>query len=171
MKYIIILSLSVMSFFSCNTTNNTLKKYYNHNVALHNELADSLMVFAKKYHTNEVIMRKRLDINGQIIFRYFIQTHEPARIGIQFDSDLKRTDLNPEITLKIIIPIEIIKLFKKSMYTELIADSNKVFFGYKDSFDGNSVYGILIDRDPTDNSSRYILKLAKNVYITKEVIP
>ena len=172
MKRIIILSVSTISFFSCNTTNDTLTKYYNSNKELHHVLADSLIVFAKKYHTNEVVMRKRLDINnGQVFFSYFIQTNEPIRIGIQFDSALKRTDPYPEITSKTIIPIEIIKLFKKSMYTALIADSTEVFFGYKDSFDGNSKYGIVIDRDSTDNTKRHIQKLARNVYITKGVIP
>lgn len=156
---------------SCNTNYNVLKGYYNSNKVLHNELADDLMIFAKRYHTKEVIMRKRLDINGQVTFSYFIQTDEPTRIGIQFDSALKRTDSYPEITSKTIVPIEIIELFKKTMYTPLIADSTEVFFGYKDSFDGNSKYGIVIDRDSTDNGKRHIQKLAKNVYITKGVIP
>jgi hypothetical protein len=168
MKYILLFTIVIIPFFSCRGKNSVLKSYYNDNIQLHQVLADSLMSFAKGYHT-EVVLRRRLDMNEQIIFSYSVKTDEPLRIGIEFDSALKRTDNYPEITSKTLVPIEIIKLFKKTMYTSLIADSTEVFFGYKDSFDGNSKYGILINRD-TAGKSKYH-KLAKDVYLTWGIIP
>ncbi|MFT3676835.1 MAG: hypothetical protein QM781_13160 [Chitinophagaceae bacterium] len=113
-------------------------------------------------------MRRRLDGKDEIVFR---QTFKNNRIPIEFDDSLRRHDKYPEYTSEIKVPIEIIKLFKKSKYTSLIADSTEIFFGYKNSFDGNSKYGIVIDRDTIDNTRRHIKKLAKNVYVTEGIIP
>ena len=169
MKHLLLINLIAISLFSCSSTNIVLKKYYYGNKDLHHALADSLNEFVKQ-HKTEVIMRKRLDGGNQIYFSYHFEK-DNISVPIEFDNKLYRVDPMPEYTSKIIVPIEIIKLFKKSIYTALIADSTEVFFGYKDSFDGNSKYGIVIDRDTADNSKRHIQKLAKNVYITKGIIP
>ncbi len=167
MKYILLITIVIISF-SCSDTNNALQNYYNKNIELHQDLADSLRSFCKKYHT-EVTLRRRLDGNDEIFFRYYVKTHEPIMIGIEFDSLLRRIDHHPEMTSKTIVPIEIIKLFKKMMYTSLIADSVAVFYGHTDSYDGNYKHGILIDKDTSYNSK--LQKIGKDVYITWGVIP
>lgn len=167
MKSILIFSIVIITFFSCNDTDNVLKKYYNNNTQLHHALADSLINYAIK-HKTEVTMQKRLDGQNQIYFGYYFQEGNIVRF-VEFDDLLNRIDSNPEYTSKIEVPIEIIKLFKKTMYTSLIADSTRVFFGYKDSFDGNSKYGIFINRDSADHNIPE--RLAKNVFITRGIIP
>ena len=164
-----LINLITISIFSCNSTNSVLKRYYNDNVGLHHVLADSLNNYVNKHQTR-VTMRKGLDGKNEFFFGVYFKEGNIMRF-IEFDNLLNRLDSASEYTSQIEVPIEIIKLFKESMYTSLIADSTEVFFGYTDSFDGNSKYGIVIDRDSMDNSKRHILKLAKNVYITKGIIP
>jgi len=167
MKYILAFAIT-LSFTCCNNADSILKKYYNNNNQLHQALADSLMSFAKNYHT-EVILRRSLMGDGQIYFSYFTITHEPINVPVVFDSTFKRTDPYPEITSQTIVPIEMIKLFKRTMYTSLVADSSRVFLGYEDSFDGNSKYGILISSDTVNRSK--LQKLGKDVYLAWGTIP
>lgn len=168
MKYILFISVATIFLFSCSDNNRVLENYYNKNIDLHQVLADSLRSFCKKYHT-EVTLRRRLDGNDEIFFSYYVKTHEPIRIGIEFDSALKRIDHYPEITSKTVVPIEVIKLFKKMMYTSLIGDSVAVFYGHTDSYDGNSKHGILLDKDTSYNSR--LQKIEKDVYLAWRVIP
>jgi hypothetical protein len=171
MKNNIILVIVLSIFFcSCNSKYYFLKKYYQENKIIHQTIADSLMSFAKSNHT-EVILIKRADLNDKIIFRFFLMTNEPTRIPIEFDSILNRTDPYPQFSSGIVISTDLIKQFKSSIYPSIIADSNSVFFGYNYNSDGNSQYGVLIDRRQQRAPKDYINKIEKSVYIANGIIP
>ena len=170
MRQIFIICLLVVLIFSCNTTNQTLKRYYKKNAVLHQALADSLHNYSVRYKTR-VTMQKKIDDNsGKVYFMHYSQK-DNLHVLIEFDSLLIRHDQRPEYTSQITVPIEIIKLFKKMPYNSLIADSSEVFFAYKWNLDGNTIRGIVIDRDSVDNSKRHIKRLAKNVYVTNGIVP
>lgn len=147
-----------------------MKEYYLNNIKLHQILADSLNNFVVRYNT-EVIIRKRPDLGNKIVFRCQIKGTND-RTPIEFDSLLNRNDLYPFETSRFIIPIEIIKLFKALRYTSLIADGNDgLFWGDAYDFNGNSQTGIIINHEEEKKKDEYILRLGKNVYITRRIIP
>jgi hypothetical protein len=168
MKLFLLLSIIFIFVASC-SRNSFLKKYYDNNIELHQSLADSLMHYTSRNKT-QIILRKKLDGQEEIYFNYYFKEGNIFR-RIEFDTFLNRIDMDSSFTSQIAVPIETIKLFKKCIYTAVIADNSEVFFGYEDNFDGNSKYGIVIDLASNDNSKKHIQKLAENVYITRGVIP
>jgi hypothetical protein len=168
--YVSIISLISMIFCSCNNNFHELKKYYNDNKILHEELADGLCNLVKQNKTSEITIRKRSDSQKLIVFRQYFSDNN-SRMPIEFDSLFQRHDPYPNYTSQIEVPIDIIKLFKKSCYTALIADSSEVFFGYKDNSDGNTKLGIVIDKEPGRDKSRYIKQLADRAFIANGIIP
>ena len=167
MKFLMI--AFIVFAFSCNS-HSDIKRYYNANAKLHHALADSLHNFVIRHDTKEIILSRSLMEDKSIYFHYYVE-EITTRVLIKYDSSLNRTDPESELTAKIEIPIEIIRLFKKTVYTSLIADSKGVFFGYKDDFNGNSKTGILVDYTVEENNDKDLYHLGKNVYITRGVIP
>jgi hypothetical protein len=153
---------------SCNSINNELKHYYNSDRELHHQIADSLMEFSREHHTT-VVLRKRLDREGQVEFRYSVQADEPMLVPIFFDASLKRTDPFPRITSQTMISPGFLHAVKKIWCNSIYADSNEVFFGYTYHFNGNSQNGIVIEKD--HSGKKHSEKIGEGVYITDGIIP
>lgn len=153
---------------SCNSRYSQLTEYYNEESNIHHKLASDLITLASKYKT-DFIIRKWQDNKQTIAFMVHVAVNNEY-LAIEFDSSLFRIDQHPIKTSSLVIPLEIIREFKRTPYSAIKANEDQVFFGDKYSSDGNSQYGILITNKMLEQRD-YIMMIDSSTYIYKTVIP
>jgi hypothetical protein len=172
-KYIIIIIILLLSFllwfFSSTSDDHILKDYYVTNTKLHQEIADSVMNFSKKYKT-KMTLQKAIDGRKLIVFSIYIPDSN-LNVLISYDSVYKRHDSNPEKTSSYILPTAILKKFNTSKYSIIGADSTFAFFVYKWNTPfgigtrADSQYGIYISKDSIE-INKFDKKISNNACIT-----
>lgn len=147
---IFILLCNTICFCSCTSYSNKLETYYNSNSKLHTEIADSLVNFCKRNHTN-IYLKKYSPAGAFVHFNIYFKDIS-AYVPIEFDSALNRHDPQPGLTSKFDIPLNAIDNFNKSIYSSVMSDTGQTFFAYRQ--DNSSIFardvsyiGIMITSD------------------------
>jgi hypothetical protein len=168
----ILFSLLISCLYSCTSHGAdefVLKDYYNKHTQLHQEIADSLTIFSKRYNT-KVILGKAIDGRKLIVFSINIPDSN-LNVLISFDSLYKRYDSNPDKTLSYVVPNAILEKFNTSIYSDIAADSTFAFFVYKWNTPfgigtrADSQYGIYISKDSIE-INKFDKKISNNACIT-----
>lgn len=155
-----------MCIDACKGKYSQISNYYEKNRELHKRSVDSLTSFCKKNNCRVVI--RKSSYNNEVSFVFWPLGNSEGRL-IKFDSLFRRSDHDPVITASTVVPVNVISTFKNSPYLSLRADSSQVFFGYKYYPDGNFQYGILINKNKSNNDCIRILD--SSACIHKGIIP
>src|SRR5687768_6988086 len=115
----ILFTCLVLLLFSCNPRYRVLSAYYEDNIQMHEEVADSLIKFNRE-NDSKVTLRKT-EFDAGILLNYWI-AENPEGHAIKFDSLLNMNDPDPSRTLNTNVPFAVIKNLRKSIYHVIQGD-------------------------------------------------